>query len=375
MSVNESARPGIVPNPHISALPIYNAGMNIRLARQLSGHDDIAALASNENPNGCSPKVMEAMASSAFNPSRYSDPACTELRNALSRLLDLPPGQIVVGNGSEEMVAAISRAFLVQGSSALTVTPSFGLHEIEPLAAGARVTKVPMTSDMGFDIPALEAALATGPALFFLPSPSNPVGAALTRSELDRLVAATRPQTLFVLDEAYFEYMEEGQADGMALVRSGNFPSIVLRTFSKAYGLAGLRVGYATCSNPEIARIVAAAKPPFNVNAAAQVAAVAALADQQWMKQSVERTKTERARLARGLDELGVFTASSQTNFLFFRTTLPSEHAAKALLADGIIVKPWREAGYENWVRVTIGTPKQNDRVLASLNHILNGAS
>lgn len=255
------------------------------------------------------------------------------------------------------------------------MTPSFGLHEIEPLAAGARVTKVPMTTDMGFDIPALEAALATGPALFFLPSPSNPVGAALTRSELDRLVAATRPQTLFVLDEAYFEYMEEGQTDGMTLVRSGNFPSIVLRTFSKTYGLAGLRVGYATCFNPEIARIVAAAKPPFNVNAAAQVAAVAALADQQWMKQSVERIKTERARLARGLDELGVFTASSQTNFLFFRTTLPSEHIAKALLSDGIIVKPWREAGYENWVRVTIGTPKQNDRVLASLNHILNGAS
>ncbi|AYD03781.1 histidinol-phosphate transaminase [Neorhizobium sp. NCHU2750] len=366
-----SSQPGILPNPNVSALPVYHAGMNIDLARRLSGHDTIAALASNENPYGCSPRVMEALGSSSFNPSRYSDAACTELRNELSRFLDHPADAIVIGNGSEEMVAAISRAFLVPGACALTVTPSFGLHEIEPLAAGARVKKVPMTPDMRFDIEALEAALAEAPALFFLPAPSNPVGAALTGDELARLVAATRPQTLFVLDEAYFEFMDEGLADGMSLLRNGDLSTVVLRTFSKAYGLAGLRVGYAACSNPEIARIIAAAKTPFNVNAAAQIAAVAALADQAWMKNAVERTKSERARVAKELTGLGVFVAPSHTNFLFFKIDLQSSRTAEELLSDGIIVKGWREAGYETWVRVTIGTAEENDRFLASLRRIL----
>lgn len=361
----------VLPNPHIAALPTYNAGLNIALARQLSGHADIAGLASNENPDGCSPAVMAALASSAFNPSRYADPACMDLRAALSQALDLPAAQIVAGNGSEELVAAISRAFLVEGASALTVTPCFGLHEIEPLAAGAVVSKVPMTVTMTFDIEALEAALAAGPALFFLPSPSNPVGVALTPTDLQRLVAATRPQTLFVLDEAYFEFMDGSHTDGMTLLRKGDFASIVLRTFSKAYGLAGLRVGYAACSNVEIARLVAAAKPPFNVNAAAQIAAMAALDDQAWMKASVGRVTAERTRLSASLRSLGVFCAESQTNFLFFRTSLSSETVAKAVLADGIIVKPWREAGYENWVRVTVGTPHHNDRFIASLTRCL----
>jgi histidinol-phosphate aminotransferase len=371
MTAPQTKDSGVLVNPHIAALPAYNAGMNIALARQLSGHEDIAALASNENPDGCSPAVTAALGSAGFNPSRYADPACTTLRNALSKALDVPSAQIVAGNGSEELIAAISRAFLVEGASALTVTPSFGLHEIEPLATGAVVTKVPMTADMAFDIAALESALAKAPALFFLPAPSNPVGVSPTPAELERLVAATRPQTLFVLDEAYFEYMDDGHTDGMTLVRKGNFPCIVLRTFSKAYGLAGLRVGYAACSSAEIARVVAAAKPPFNVNAAAQLAAVAALEDQAWMHASVQRAKTERTRLASALADLGIFAAKSQTNFLFFRTSLPSELIAKALLADGIIVKPWREAGYETWVRASVGTAGENDRFLASLKQAL----
>jgi histidinol-phosphate aminotransferase len=371
MTVSISKTAGILANPHIAALPTYNAGMNIALARQLSGHQDIAALASNENPDGCSPAVTAALGSAAFNPSRYADPACATLRSALSMALDVPAAEIVAGNGSEELVAAISRAFLVEGASALTVTPSFGLHEIEPLAAGAIVTKVPMTAEMEFDIAALENALVKAPALFFLPAPSNPVGVSLSPADLERVIAATRPQTLFVLDEAYFEYMDDGHTDGMTLLRRADFPCIVLRTFSKAYGLAGLRVGYAACSSAEIARVVAAAKPPFNVNAAAQIAAVAALEDQAWMKASVARAKGERARLAAALGELGLFAAKSQTNFLFFKTDLPSEQIAKALLADGIIVKPWREAGYENWVRVSVGTAAENDRFLVSLTKSL----
>jgi histidinol-phosphate aminotransferase len=358
-------------NPNVAALPRYNAGMALAVARKISNRDDIARLASNENPFGCSPKVMDALASTAFEPWRYADPACAALRAALAAKLGIDPETIVIGNGSEEMIAAISRAFLVPGAAAVTVSPSFGLHEIEPLAAGARVVKVPMTAAFDFDLAALEMALADEPSVMFLSSPWNPVGSALDRLGLERLIAATGPGTLFVLDEAYFEFTNPDCPDGLAVLQSSAKPFVVLRTLSKAYGLAGLRVGYAVCSDPEIARVVAAAKTPFNVNGAAQIAALAALEDEAWMRNAVARICAERDRAAAGIQKLGLRAAPSQTNFLFIDTGLNSASAAAALLAAGIIVKPWREVGFDTFVRVTIGRPDENDRFLAALSALV----
>ena len=362
---------GLEFNPNVAALPPYNAGMAIGVARQIAGRDDIARLASNENPDGCSPQVMQALTSTAFEPWRYADPACSALRAALSAYLSAPIEQIVCGNGSEELIAAISRALLVAGTSALTVVPSFGLHEIEPLAAGARVVKVPMTAQLGFDLDALEREIAAGPRVVFLSSPWNPVGPALDRAALQRLLAAVRPGTLFVLDEAYFEFADPEGPNGIELLRASGVPHIVLRTFSKAYGLAGLRVGYAVCSDAEIARVVTAAKTPFNVNAAAQLGAVAALADADWMHASVARIRLERARVADALAGLGLRVADSQTNFVFFDTRADSATWATALLREGIIVKAWREAGFEQFMRATIGHPAENDRLIAALGKLV----
>jgi histidinol-phosphate aminotransferase len=358
-------------NPHVSALPVYNAGMNVAVARARSGRTDIARLASNENPDGCSPQVMAALRSAAFEPWRYADPACAALRDELAAHLHVGAGEIVVGNGSEEMIAAISRAILVEGTTVVTVSPSFGLHEIEPLAMGATVVKTPMTDDLGFDIDGLVDALAEGPRIVFVSSPWNPVGPALDRRALDKLVAALAPQTLFVLDEAYFEFADPDIPDGVRYLRESGVAHIVLRTLSKAYGLAGLRVGYAVCSDAEIARVVAAAKPPFNVNAAAQLAAIAALKDVAWMRNSVARTRDERARVSTALTELDLRVANSQTNFVFFETVKDSSELAAVLLSDGIIVKPWRETGYERFIRATIGTPAENSRLIEALtNHL-----
>ena len=354
-------------NPHVAALPVYNAGMNVAVARARSGRDDIARLASNENPDGCSPQVMAALASAGFEPWRYADPACTALREELARHLGVEAREIVVGNGSEEMIAAISRAVLVEGASVVTVSPSFGLHEIEPLAMGAKVVKTPMTADLGFDIDALVREIANGPRIVFVSSPWNPVGPAFDREALDRLVGALLPQTLFVLDEAYFEFADAAVPDGVRYLRERGVAHIVLRTFSKAYGLAGLRVGYAVCSDPDIARVVSAAKPPFNVNAAAQLAAVAALNDAKWMHNSIARIRDERARVFTALKALGLRVANSQTNFVFFETEVDSSELATALLGDGIIVKPWREAGYERFLRATIGMPAENSRLIEAL--------
>ena len=365
--IHHPALAALPVNPHVAALPPYNAGMSLARAKVLSGHDDLARLASNENPDGCSPAVLAALASGGLEPWRYADPACTALRDALADRLRVDASVIVAGNGSEEMIAAISRGVLVAGAQVVTVVPSFGLHEIEPLAAGATVLKVPMTAAAGFDLTALERAISARPRVVFLSSPWNPVGPALDHAALQRLIAAVRPGTLFVLDEAYFEFGDASLPDGIDLLRDSGIAYVVLRTFSKAYGLAGLRVGYAVCSDAEIARVITAAKTPFNVNAAAQIAAVAALVDDAWMKASVAGIRVERGRVAAALAEMGFQAAPSQTNFLFFDTHHDSTEMAAALLQDGIIVKPWREAGYKTWLRATIGKPAENDRLIASL--------
>jgi len=357
-----------VPNPAIADLPLYNAGMNIELARKMSGKSHIAALASNENPHGCSPKVRAMLVSDSFDPSRYPDSACTLLRETISAKTNIVAENIVVGNGSEEIIAAICRAYLVPGNRALTVTPSFGLHEIDPIAVGATVVKIRMTQEMEFDTAALERALAGKPAVFFLPTPSNPVGCSLDMQQLERLAAATSPETLFVIDEAYFEFQNE--VDGTQLLGRSGLNCVVLRTFSKAYGLAGLRVGYGLCSSAEIAKMLKRAKPPFDVNAAAQMAATIAIGDQEWMESSVAKIKSERQRVALGTKSLGLTVAPSSANFLFIRTSKPSAEVAQALLMNGIIVKPWKEDGFENWLRVSIGTDVENDIFLSALQRI-----
>ncbi|WP_282568174.1 histidinol-phosphate transaminase [Bosea sp. Tri-44] len=351
----------------MAALPAYNAGMNVDRAREISGRQDIARLASNENPDGCSPAVWAALTSPAFEPWRYADPACTLLKTALARKLAVGIDEIVIGNGSEEMIAAISRATLMPGAKVVTVAPSFGLHEIEPLAVGAQVVKVAMTAELGFDIPALEAAIVAGPRLVFLSSPWNPVGPALDRHALQRLIAATGPNTLFVLDEAYFEFGGSDMPDGLALMREAGVAHIILRTFSKAYGLAGLRVGYAVCSDAETARVVAAAKTPFNVNGAAQIAALAALDDEDWMLASVARLRAERQRVTEALRAIGLHTAPSHTNFVFLDAGRDSVELERRLLMQGILVKAWREPGFQNFVRATIGHRWENDRFLEAL--------
>ncbi|SIQ94979.1 histidinol-phosphate aminotransferase [Rhizobium sp. RU20A] len=358
-------------NPHIEALPPYNAGMNLAVAREKSGRDDIAGLASNENADGCSPAVLRAL--TGFDPSRYSDPNCTELKAALAHKLAITPERVVVGNGSEEMIAALCRAALRPGARVGTVVPGFGLHEIEALAAGATVEKVAMGPGLVFDVPAIVTLLQTKPALFFLASPSNPVGPALDRAGLAAIIAAVAPETLFVLDEAYVEFRDADTPDGLAMLAGTDIAWAVLRTFSKAYGLAGLRVGYAVTSDLRLARVLSAAKTPFNVNAAAQRAAIAALEDEAWMRASVNRVRHARQKLADEISALGLFVAPSETNFLFIDTGSDSLGVQEHLLSSGIVVKPWRERSFETFIRVTVGTDDQNARFAGALREFVTG--
>jgi histidinol-phosphate aminotransferase len=358
-------------NPNVAGLPKYNSGVTVAVARAASGRELIARLGSNENPHGCSPAVTRALAEGGVEIGRYSDPGCEALRAALAAELGVDAACIVVGNGSEEMIAAASRAFLTDGATALTVAPAFGLHEIEPLAVGAKVVKVPMTAAFGFDVAGLEAALAQEPNLVLLPSPWNPVGAALDAAELARVIAATSPATMFLLDEAYREFTSAAIPDGLAALRSAGVPHIVLRTFSKAYGLAGLRVGYAVCSSARVARMLSVAKTPFNVNSMAQVAAIAALGDAAWMRDATARIRAERERVRAALTRQGLVVAPSEGNFLFVDVRRNSSEVAAELLARGVIVKPWNEPKYANFLRASIGSEAENDLFLEALSAVL----
>ena len=350
--------------PEVRGLPAYNAGLSSEVVRQRYGVQHVARLASNENPFGPSPAVGLALAHLALSAGLYPDANCRALRTAIAERTGAQLEQVVVGNGSENVLEILCQAFLEPGDRVVTLLPSFGLHEIYPRMMGARVQMLPVTSAMEFDVDAWVAALTQGPApkLAMLSNPSNPVGCMLDAAAFRRIVQATPQETLLVIDEAYYEYAlhSPGFPDALAELRAQNRPWIVLRTFSKAWGLAGLRVGYGIASDARLVQMLDRVRTPFNVNAAAQTAALAAWNDAAYMQQCVSKTVAQREWLATQLRNMGVVMAPSATNFLFLNLQRPNGPVAEALLARGVVVKPWKEVGYENFIRVSIASVEDN---------------
>lgn len=360
-------------------LPAYNAGLSSELVRQRYGVTRVARLASNENPFGPSPDVAKALQELAFSASLYPDANCRALRGAIALHTGTQADRVVIGNGSENLLEVLCQAFLSRGDRVVTLLPSFGLHEIYPRMMGATVQMVPVTSDMEFDVDAWCTALTNGPQtpkMVILSNPSNPVGCMLDSHAFRRIVQATPAETLLIIDEAYYEYarMTPGFPDALAELRDQARPWIVLRTFSKAWGLAGLRVGYGIASDPKLVEMLDRVRTPFNVNAAAQSAALAAWADPAHMHQCVLSTVAMRDALAEQLRGIGVRVAPSATNFLFLNVMRPNAPVAEALLKCGVIVKPWKESGYENFIRVSIGNADDNALFLSSLSELLGHA-
>ncbi len=350
--------------PEVRGLPAYNAGLSSEVVRQRYGVQHVARLASNENPFGPSPVVGLALAHLALSAGLYPDANCRALRAAIAARTGAQPEQVVVGNGSENVLEMLCQAFLEPGDRVVTLLPSFGLHEIYPRMMGAHVQMLPVTSALEFDVDAWVAALTQGPPpkLAMLSNPSNPVGCMLDAAAFGRIVQATPQETLLVIDEAYYEYAlhSPGFPDALAELRAQNRPWIVLRTFSKAWGLAGLRVGYGIASDARLVQMLDRVRTPFNVNVAAQTAALAAWNDAAYMQQCVSKTVEQREWLDAQLRSLGVVIAPSATNFLFLNLQRPNGPVAEALLARGVVVKPWKEMGYESFIRVSIASVEDN---------------
>jgi histidinol-phosphate aminotransferase len=355
--------------PEVRALPLYNAGVSIDYVRANYGVQEVAKLGSNENPYPTSPKVLAAIAKAIPDVGLYPDPFCNDLRSLLSGRLDVAPERFGFGNGSDDLISVAVETFLSPGDEVLTLSPSYGLHVIFSQSFGAKTRMVPLRPDYSFDIEAFIAATTPRTRMIMFSNPSNPVGASMTADDLCRLLAAIPDTSILVFDEAYFDYgaVDSAYPQFLKMLESSRAPWLVLRTLSKAYGLAGLRVGYGVASDAALISLMDRVRGPFNVNRLAQVAAVAALEDMDYVQDCLAKTIAERERVNGRLRELAYRPAPSLANFLFFDAREDASDLAKRLFPYGVIVKPWREPGFTTHIRVSIGAPKHNDQFLAAL--------
>ncbi|WP_166143253.1 histidinol-phosphate transaminase [Methylosinus sp. RM1] len=355
--------------PEVTALPPYDPGADPTAVKAESGVSKVTKLSNNENPLGISPLAMAALAEEICDCGKYPDPAANSLRRALAARLDVPKDRIIIGNGSENILELLCQAFLSPGDRVVTQTPRFGLHEIFPMMMGAYVDKVRPRHDFSFDASAWERALSSPTKMIMLCNPSNPLGAALTKDEFRFVMNSAARDVFLVIDEAYFEFAKGSLSfpDALEELRAQSRAWMVLRTFSKAYGLAGLRVGYGVASHSSVVDALDRVRTPYNVNHLAQRAAIAALEDEQHLRRTIDLIDAERHYLNCRLREAGFVVAPSLANFLFVDTGRPSDLVTRELLKDGVIVKGWREIGFESFVRVTIGERGDNDMFLEAL--------
>jgi histidinol-phosphate aminotransferase len=358
--------------PEISNLPRYQAGVSSEYVRSNYTVQEIAKLGSNENSHGTSPNVLAAIVSAVQDVSLYPDTFGNDLRNALAEQLKVTRDRLVLGNGSDDLIAVAVQTFLSPGDEMLTVAPSYGLHLIWPQSVGARVRSVPVRQDYSLDMGDLIAALTPRTRMIMFSNPSNPVGTSITAPDMSRLLAAVPDSTLLVFDEAYFEYAAHDPSyPAFAQMLEGRpGPWLLLRTFSKAYALAGLRIGYALASDAALIQLMDRVRGPFNVNRLALVAALAALKEHEYVQECIFRTGKERERMRLALQALGYHPAPSLANFLFFDAREDSFELAQRLLPEGVIVKPWREPGFTTHIRVSIGSPRANDQFLTALANV-----
>lgn len=328
-------------------------------------------LASNETPFGASPRVIAALTGMTAATAGCRDSHCVALRSALGSFLDFPIDRIMVGNGSESLIELACFAFLNPGERVVTQAPCFGLQESFAKAMAARVDKVPFNTQLRFDVPAWRRALSKPVKIAVIANPSNPVGCRLDTGQFREVVQAAPEDTLLLIDETYSEFAQgTGFPNSLMVLAGQRRPWLVVRTFSKAYGLAGLRIGYGVASSADVVKTLDRVRAPFNLNAIAQSAAIAALTDQDHVRRSVQRIRFERQRLRQSLEKSGYAVAQSHANFLLFDCGEPASELAERLLERGVIVRPCRDAGYERFIRVTVGSGCDNEQFLAALSEV-----
>jgi histidinol-phosphate aminotransferase len=355
----------------LARMPGYQAGVPTGQAPEAIAASEIAQLASNESPFPPHPKVVEAIQRAAAAMNRYPDPGATLLRSRLAERYETEPGRIAVGNGSCEILLAAAEALCEPGAEILYAWPAFSMYPHLAALTGAREVRVPLAEGDVHDLEAMAAEVTAATQLLLICNPNNPTGTHLPAAAVAAFCEQIPAHVTIALDEAYIEFQTNDDPDATVdLLES--FPNlVVMRTFSKCYGLAGLRVGYAIGS-PKFRAAVDAVRQPFSVNALAQAAAAEAILHQDDVARRVESTIVERVRVEEGLRELGLATADSQANFSWVDLGEAEEAEIVAGLADrAIAVRPGAPLGAPGHIRVTYGTAAENGRFLAALSELL----
>jgi histidinol-phosphate aminotransferase len=357
---------------YVRAIAPYQPGKPIsELAREMGLKEkSIIKLASNENPLGVSPKAKAAIRKAIAELGRYPDGNAFDLKAGLARRYGVPEECIVVGNGSNDLLEMAAAVFLAPGTSAVYSQHCFAVYPLATQARGARSIVVP-AKDYGHDLQGMLAAIAPDTRVVFIANPNNPTGTFVPGAELEQFLARTPRSVAVVVDEAYTEYLpRELRYDSVAWL--AKYPNCILtRTFSKVYGLAGLRVGFGFMQ-PALADLMNRVRQPFNVNSLALAAATAALGDAKFVAKSVKMNRSGMAALERSFKRLGLEYIPSCANFITFRVPRAAAVYDK-LLRNGVIVRPVAGYGLPEHLRVTVGTPKENERFLGALAAALDG--
>ena len=368
-AANPPAAPVVQAN--ITRLHAYHPGKPIEDVERELGITGIIKLASNENPLGPSPRAVEAMQKLVAKMHVYPDANCHALRQAVAQKFDLSPESLVFGNGSDDVIHLLGITFLTPGDEVIQSDPSFVRYESAATLNNAKLHLVPLTPDWNHDADALIARINDRTRMIFLANPNNPTGTFLGRKAVAKIVNAAPERALVVLDEAYYEYAmnDPDFPDGLQYVRDGR-NVVVLRTFSKAYGLAGLRIGFGAM-RPEIAEWLNRSREPFNVNYMAQAAAAAALGDTEHIAGTLRVNETGKREFYAAFAKLGLPYTPTYGNFVWFDLKRDSREVFHALLKEGVITRTGDIFGAPTHLRVTIGTAAENAKFLTALEKVL----
>lgn len=357
--------------PHIHKVVVYQPGKPVSELQREYELTQISKLASNENPLGASPKVAQAIQTALADIGRYPDGHQFYLKQALADFLHLSSSQIALGNGSNELLSITARVFAGAGDEIIYSQYAFPVYAISTQSVGATGVEVP-ANHWGHDLEAMVEAITERTKLIYLANPNNPTGTFFGRAEWENFIQKVPSHVIVVLDEAYTEYVTDPDfANGLHYL--GDYPNLLVsRTFSKAYGLAALRVGY-MAGHPEVISYINRIREPFNINHLAQVAAQAALSDQAFVQRTVTVNQQGMASLTQFFDDMAFRYIPSQANFLCVRLGADAAEIHQALLQEGVIVRPVASQGtFAEFLRVSIGLPDENAHFMQALRHILN---
>lgn len=355
----------------LSQIQPYIPGKPISHVQRELGLTHVIKMASNENPLGCSLKATEAVKKWAENMALYPDGSCSELNEALSSKLGVKQDQLIFGAGSDQIVEMIAQAYVNPDDESIMPIPSFPRYETVTRIMAGKPIEIKLDKEYRLDLSAYIDSITEKTRVIWICNPNNPTGTIITESEQRAFLDSVPDSILVVLDEAYYEYAKgEYYPESMKLLE--NYSNIIiLRTFSKAFGLAGLRVGYAI-SSPQIISNLNKVRAPFNVNAAAQAAALASIEDDEFLNLSVENNRAGKEYLYDAFKDLGLSYIPTHANFVMVKVNRNSQQVFNDLLHEGIIVRPGIPFMMPDWIRLTIGTPEENKLFIQALEKVLS---